>query len=668
MASDPASDGMLTSLDGKYRLSVSLALPEYDSPQAPAYHVTSVNVAQGRLIALIADPHMPLNDVEIDGLRKRGVPGVMELTDVTQFEWRDRRSRRVAFIMQRPGGTRVMPSLQERIEPIDDLVIKRQILPALLTPLRELHTRGQAHRAIRPTNLFYTSPGGGAVLLGENLTAPPGYNQADFLEPIESAQADPSGRDGMTLSDDLFALGGTILTLLLGRDPTADVGAEELMRRRIEASSFNAIAGTYELSPTIVDLMRGLLNDNPKDRWSFGEIDQWLVGKRPPSRAHGAARKSERGFKVGEQECFTAPALANAMATDWDAGLATLRNSKFEEWCRRSLGDRERVAAIEKVLKMRGAASSNEDGLLAQLLIALDPHGPIRYRTVAVFPGGIGHALALASEGNERRQHLLQVVRGRMALHWFANRGIKAAQDRVLGNMLENLVQLLAKSTPGNGAERLLYELNLGYPCVSPIVDRLRPISVRELIEALEAVAREPGRARSPLDRHVAAFLAARFKDADGNWLNGLAESDGSAGGAFAVLAILARLQRATQLAQLPGLADWVSGLMPPAIQAFKNRKKQAEVRGEMERLAKQGSLVGMAQALGDAHQLERDRREFTAAEAHYARVAKEIAETERRLNDRDRVAQSHGGAIALVISILAGVGGAIFLARMLIN
>ncbi len=248
MASDPASDGMLTSLDGKYRLSVSLALPEYDSPQAPAYHVTSVNVAQGRLIALIADPHMPLNDVEIDGLRKRGVPGVMELTDVTQFEWRDRRSRRVAFIMQRPGGTRVMPSLQERIEPIDDLVIKRQILPALLTPLRELHTRGQAHRAIRPTNLFYTSPGGGAVLLGENLTAPPGYNQADFLEPIESAQADPSGRDGMTLSDDLFALGGTILTLLLGRDPTADVGAEELMRRRIEASSFNAIAGTYELS------------------------------------------------------------------------------------------------------------------------------------------------------------------------------------------------------------------------------------------------------------------------------------------------------------------------------------------------------------------------------------------------------------------------------------
>jgi hypothetical protein len=668
MASDSPSDGMLTSLDGKYKLSLSLALPDYDSPQAPAYHVSSTNAAQGRLMALVCDPHMPLNEMEIDGLRKRGIPGLLELTDVTHFEWRDRRSRRVALIMQRPGGARVMPAMQERIDPIDDLVIKRQILPALMTPLRELHSRGQAHRAIRPTNLFYTSPGGGAVVLGENLTAPPGYNQPDFLEPIESAQADPSGRDGLALADDMFALGGTILTLLLGRDPTAEVGAEELMRLRIEATSFNAIAGSYELPPTIVDLMRGLLNDNPKDRWSFGEIEQWLIGKRPPSRAHGAARKSERGFKVGEHECFTAPALANAMATDWDAGLATLRNNKFEEWCRRSLGDRERVAAVEKVMKMRGSPSGSEDALLSQLLIALDPQGPIRYRSVAVFPGGLGRSLALAPEGNERRQHLLQVVRGRLALHWFASRAVKAAQDRLLGNMLENLVQVLAKGTPGQGAERLLYELNPGYPCVSPIVDRLRPTTVREVVEALEAVSRDHGRARSPIDRHVAAFLGARFKDADASWLNGLSESDGSAGGAFAILAVLARLQRATQLAQLPGLAEWVASLMQPAILAFKNRKKQAEVRAEMERLAKQGSLVGMAQALGDATQLERDRREFNAAEAHYLRVAKEIADTERRINDRDRVAASHGGAIALVISILAGVGGAVFLSRLLIS
>ena len=89
--------------------------------------------------------------------------------------------------------------------------------------MEALSERERTHRAICPNNLYFADTGQRTLMLGEAAPAPPGFSQPDLFEPIELAGADKAARGEGTLADDLFALGITVLCLLLGRvPPTAE--------------------------------------------------------------------------------------------------------------------------------------------------------------------------------------------------------------------------------------------------------------------------------------------------------------------------------------------------------------------------------------------------------------------------------------------------------------
>ena len=99
--------------------------------------------------------------------------------------------------------------------------ISRNFIEQAVATLREMHSQGMTHRAIRPTNLFYDNPKSAqaTILLGECLSAPPAMGQSAVYETPETAMAPPTGRGFGTISDDLYALGVTILALLTGKAP-----------------------------------------------------------------------------------------------------------------------------------------------------------------------------------------------------------------------------------------------------------------------------------------------------------------------------------------------------------------------------------------------------------------------------------------------------------------
>ena len=94
-----------------------------------------------------------------------------------------------------------------------------------------MHRAGLTHRAIRSDNLFFRDAADGPATLDECLSAPPGRNQPDAFEPIESAMAWPHGRGDGTLASDMFALGVTVVTLLSGRWPEQRNPPVRLLRR-----------------------------------------------------------------------------------------------------------------------------------------------------------------------------------------------------------------------------------------------------------------------------------------------------------------------------------------------------------------------------------------------------------------------------------------------------
>ena len=68
-----------------------------------------------------------------------------------------------------------------------------------------------------PKTFFFNDEEMTEIVIGENLTSPPGYDQPSIFEPIERAMSHPAGRGVGTSRDDIYAMGVTIGILVLGQ-------------------------------------------------------------------------------------------------------------------------------------------------------------------------------------------------------------------------------------------------------------------------------------------------------------------------------------------------------------------------------------------------------------------------------------------------------------------
>src|SRR5690606_10232023 len=123
------------------------------------------------------------------------------------------------------------------------------------------------------------------------------------------------------------------------------------------------------------------------------------------------------------------------------------------------------------------------------------------------------------------------------------------------GLVLRRVIHALKRPGPGFGPERALYELNPTLHCQSPMMGRRFVTDVDALLAALEETAGTIDGDKMLLDRHVAAFIAARFnRDIDRHLLL-LADRGDRAGVASGTLAIFAAIQALHGPRSLPRLA-----------------------------------------------------------------------------------------------------------------
>src|SRR3546814_8436095 len=67
--------------------------------------------------------------------------------------------------------------------------------------------------------------------------------------------------------DDYYALGVLVLVLLCGGNPVPGLSEHELVEAKISKGSYAALVGETRLSLPMVEVLRGLLCDNPEERW-----------------------------------------------------------------------------------------------------------------------------------------------------------------------------------------------------------------------------------------------------------------------------------------------------------------------------------------------------------------------------------------------------------------
>lgn len=622
----------------------------------PAYAAARGDGPQGEFVAIMAAPRAPTRAQAIGLLT--GTPAAGVMSPVWEGRAAGPRGEPAWFVVcTAPPGPPVWDETQPPA-PWSESELLHTLLQPIAAALALLQARRVTHRAIRPSNLFHARHGD-PVTLGAAWAAPPASLQPAVFEPPYIAMCPPSGRGEGSIADDVYALGVTLLVLALGRVPLADLDTREIVHRKLTRGSFEALAGAERLSPTIADLVRGMLAEDPDHRPAPALLAD-PIAARARRVAARPARRVQRPLMFGVMEVWDARSLAHAIANDPEQGLRFLRGGA-DMWLRRTLGDAALAICLDEVTRQRADAAPSGDGradpvLLMLVIAALDPLAPLVWNGLALWPDGLGALIASADDDEAAALpgQIRQLILAEAVPAWInarQGRGDLAAL-RLDSRQHRSLLRLRGW---GGGLPRLRYTLNTTLCCASPILMGQLVVRMTDLLPALERVTSRPNTRRGVLiDRHMAAFIAARSDLRAEAELAALATEDDPDTTVMLQLALLAKLQTRLGGRPLPNLAAAMTELLRPTLAHWHNRARRSELDRKMTELAGAGMLPALYALLDNPRARETDAQEAAAAQAELARIDAELAQLRLAANDRSQQARELGNELAACVGMMA--------------
>lgn len=656
-APDERGEGPFATLKDRYAIYYENPLPDLNTSNATAFIAEDKRQRGRPMFALVVTGPVPARLHVMKQLRGLRQPGLMSLLEWGVVDWPPQGAMRVALVYERPLGGRVMKDLSDTIPALNDQQSAKLILRPLVTALGELNNYGVTHRAIRPTNLFYADAAGTRMWLGDCATTMPAIDQPAVLETIEMSMAMPEGRGAGAYADDYYALGVTLLILMIGRNPAANLSDTDLLKRKLHQGSYATLVADQRIPLNMIEVLRGLLADDHDQRWDFETLDLWFNGRRMTPVQARTVRRAQRAFVFMNQEFLTTRHLAHAMATNWDKAAPMVLDGKLEIWLRRGLEDNQLADQMTMAIRNATAIADRSkraihDVALANVLIALDPQAPIRYRDFRAHLDGFGVALSvMMARGNDTRQ-VVDVILREVPKMWVGARDHYSPEYVQLDGTFKELREFLQDGrNMGAGIERCLYEMNESQPCLSPLLAKDVVLDIRDVLPALDRIGAKMDAKTTPVDRHVAAFVAARFPKEIGPQLLALNDSDPKRA-TLGMLSLLAVLQWRLGPDALHGLASWVGGLMGPIINSYQSRERRHRLEREVPRLVRKGSLPELYNLVDNAEERKADFDEFQRARAEWAMAQQQMRALETGRAGADQNAERNGQRIAATASV----------------
>ena len=622
-------------------------IPSLDMPNALAYEVADRKQEGRPLYALVCKPEMPIRISVMRVLKGLEIPSILHMVDWGVAEWPPIDRKCVIVIYNRPMGGRVMDSMAGTFKRIPDHQFARMIVKPIADGLVEMASKGIAHRAIRPDNLYFMDEARTKIVLGDCVTSIPAHDQPVVMETIESSQAIPTGRGGGSYADDMYSFGVSVLMLAVGRNPLQGVPDGEIIKRKIQQGSYATLVGDERMPVSLIECLRGLLTDDPEQRWQAGNIDLWLNGKRLTPIQAKAEPQSQRPLRFADMEFHSIRPLSYAMYQNWDKAISIITDGTLEIWIRRGLELNDLADGIATAIKSSNAMaggnkSDMEDLIVARVLMLMDPRMPVRFRDFRSFVDGFGQSLAVTMLRKQKLQSHTDFINRDLWRHWIAAQNKVVAENQQFENVFRDLKNYLKDPNSGAGIERCVYELNEWQPCMSPLIDAQFVMEVKGVLPALDIASKNANTKLWPVDRHVAAFLRARYAKGTGSQIDAMNDSRPDRA-TIGMLSVLAIVQWRLGPEALHNLASWVGGLMGPVINSYQNRNKRKDIEKELPKLVRKGNLAELYNYLDNPEERQRDAEGFNWAKAEYASAERMIYDLEHGQVDRQESAIKSG-------------------------
>ncbi len=628
-------------------------LPDFTAIGGPAFVARMKGEDSNDMMAILCNSGMPPRTDVINSMRAVTHNGMLRLLESGVVHWPQDDMHYFALAYQRPLAPRLVNSIDEPIPAMSEDVINRHFIAPMIGVMLELARTGVFHNAIRTTNIFWRAGGAASPQLGECLSAPPGIGQPALFETLERGFCRPIGRGMGTHIDDCYAFGVTLALVILGQNPFAGMDDQAVVQAKSERGSFNALIGNRRLSPAHVELLRGLLIDDPRQRWTAADLEQWQSGRRLTPKNTDAGRRASRQIDFMGKPYVQIRPLATALSGNIGEAAQLIESGALDKWLRRSMGDDDKAADLDEAhrsLKAAAKPTHYEDQLVARACIALDPSGPIRYRGIAAMPNGISNVMADAVLTGNNIQALGEIVASQLVTFWVDMQKDAKGEFMSLGQQYERMRGLIERAGFGSGFERILYEVNPGLHCLSPMLRSQYVMNARMLMMALERIANSAQRGFEPMDRHIAAFLVVRDRRSEALFET-MSLPENSPRRGLAILTLYAEMQQRHGPDALPGLAQWLMPLLEPAIQRYMGKMTREKLQTQLRETVGFGDLNAMLRLLDDQRRVEFDKQQFMAARMLYLNTLKEIAHIENRLANRELVIQETGKPMAASLS-----------------
>ncbi|WP_020594378.1 serine/threonine-protein kinase [Kiloniella laminariae] len=609
-------------LDGKFELLPAEKLPEFQSPGTLAINAVSMKGQATPLVALICQKEAAPRAATIRLMSRISCPVMLVPIGSGTVVFKEDNTRRYVVIFERPKGKRLVPQAGMSPPKFDEDDIIHGVIENLLPAFRELSSRTLTHRAIRPDNIFLTSDR--RAILGEAVSTPAGYAQPVLYEPIDSGMASPSGRAEGTVLDDYYSLGVLIAELAMGGTLLDKKTDEQIIEAKIKLGSYGALVGQSRVPLKLMEPLRGLLSDDPYERWGIADLEMWANGRHLSPKQVPLPQKAVRSISFAGKDYLTAPLLANSMRMHWTESKQLIAGDQLDSWIRRALSNDD-MASLIKAAQQTGQAlastGSGDDRTASVAMMALDPSAPITYKSTSVRVNGLAQAIALDFFQSGKLEQYLDIIRMKLPQAWVTSQVRTKPEFVAIIKQLESVEQSVKNMTAGYGMERAVYAGNEGWPCLSPLVGDNYVDDIKNLLPALEGMVAAGRIEGAPVDRHILAFSLKHLRGNQDALLKRLNDPFKRDVYNRASLRFLAEMQKQHSPQPLPALSAHMADLLIDAVETFNNTAFRKQLRDAVEKAKHDGQMTTLQMILDNAHIQDQDKLGFTQAQAMFTNL-----------------------------------------------
>jgi serine/threonine protein kinase len=631
-------------------------LPKYSNAFVGAYTARSLSADGRDYVAYVCEPqYTPRNRI---GPKFAGIANaaLLRLIGSGIGKIADQHLNRFVFIYENSLGKPLSDTdvgVAMGMKP--ERVLERIVTP-LISVLKDLRDNDIVHGGIRVTNLF---DGGKEnfdhVLLGECLSLPPSMAQPPIYEPIDRALAQPTGRGLGTIQDDLYSLGVSLAMLIRTRDPMKGRPDAEITQNKMQYGTYATLLDADEhISSAMLELLRGLLQDDRAQRWTLDDVLTWVDGRRLSPKQSTKKLRAARPINFNGKAYSYPAMLARDIFTRPQEAVQLVESGELYQWIKRSLDDEMMMIRYENAVRSaeeQGRGASYWDRLIARMAICLDPEGPIRYKNISVTGEGLATALAEAVFLNKDIATYTEIFTGSLLSFWMTVMTDLNHDMASFVTRFDACRNFMRQPGPGFGIERILYFLNPDVHCLSPIVARYYARSPEEFLQACEEIGGDVTR-RPPrlMDRHCLAFLCVRDRKVAEPYLYELASNEPYRY-SLGTLQCLASIQRYYKMPPLKHLSAWMADFVEPVFERFHDRDIRRDMRKKITDQRDKGDLGKMLGVLDNAELLRNDLMNFRRAIRDYRALVQERDALTSRLKDAKFYGRREGRETSVVIS-----------------